>query len=238
MVFTDRRDVVSIPPEEVARLGLKAREAIVNGRAAVAERLRLSPDRVVYLRQVHGADVGYVTGPFGQDPPPLDGACTDQAGLGLAVLVADCVPLLAADPEAGVIGVAHAGRMGTTAGVVGSLITAMTARGAAAARTVVLIGPSICGSCYEVSPEIRARTAAVAPEAMCTTRWGTPGVDLRAAITGQLHGLGVRDVRHDRRCTMETASLYSYRREGPTGDFAGYVWRPDRSSLTRSRNAV
>jgi copper oxidase (laccase) domain-containing protein len=89
---------------------------------------------------------------------------------------------------------------------------------------VAAIGPAACGSCYEVPAEMRAEVAAAVPEAWATTRRGTPAVDLRAAITAQLTRTGVRDVRHDARCTIESPELYSYRREPITGRFAGYIW--------------
>ncbi|TMR08528.1 polyphenol oxidase family protein, partial [Nonomuraea zeae] len=119
---------------------------------------------------------------------------------------------------------AHAGRSGISAGVIGSVVESMAGRGAEASRTTALIGPCICAGCYEVSPELRAATAAALPEAWATTRAGTAAIDLRAAVTAQLRRLGVTRVRHDHRCTAETPALYSYRREGPTGDFAGFVW--------------
>ncbi|ACZ87195.1 peptidoglycan editing factor PgeF [Streptosporangium roseum] len=238
MAFTDRNSKVSIPPDEVERLGPRAKEVVRQGREQVATGFGLSPERVVYMRQVHGARVRYVTGPLGDPPPALDGVCTDQSGLGLAVLVADCAPVLIADPEAGVVGTAHAGRAGTSTGVIASLVAAMTGRHARSARMVALVGPAICGLCYEVSAGLRDDMVALIPEAFSVSRWGTPGLDLRAAVTAQLHRLGIDDVLHDERCTMESPELYSYRREGPTGDFAGYVWREDPNCSTGSGDAV
>ncbi|MER5419090.1 peptidoglycan editing factor PgeF [Streptosporangium roseum] len=238
MAFTDRNSRVSIPPDEVERLGPQAEEVVRQGREQVATGFGLSPERVVYMRQVHGARVRYVTGPLGDTPPALDGVCTDQPGLGLAVLVADCAPVLIADPEAGVVGTAHAGRAGMSTGVIASLVAAMTGRHARPARMVALIGPAICGLCYEVSAGLRDNMVTLIPEAFSVSRWGTPGLDLRAAVTAQLHGLGIDDVLHDERCTMESPELYSYRREGPTGDFAGYVWREDPNCPTGSGDAV
>ncbi|MEV0381276.1 polyphenol oxidase family protein [Nonomuraea sp. NPDC050643] len=224
MAFSDRSDAISLPGEEVTRLGAEAQAVVRRGRAHVARRLGLEPDNVVYMRQVHGATVGYVGRPGAAPSSPMDGMCTDRPGLALAVLVADCAPVLLADPEAGVVGTAHAGRSGTSAGVVAALVESMAGRGADPSRTIGLVGPCICALCYEVSPETRSAMAASVPEAWATTRIGTAAIDLRSAITAQLRRLGVTQVRHDRRCTKETPELYSYRREGPTGDFAGFVW--------------
>jgi YfiH family protein len=238
MAFTDRYSEISFAPAEIERLGAEAPSVVRSGRWKIATRLGLSPERVVYMRQVHGAEVRYVTEPFGDDPPALDGACTDQVGLGIAVLVADCAPVLVAEPVAGVVGAAHAGRSGTRAGVVEALMAAMAAHGAVPSRMTALVGPAACALCYEVSADIRADMAEAIPEAWSVTRRGTPALDLRAAVEAQLVRGGVADVRHDARCTIETPTLYSYRREGPTGDFAGYVWRADLSLTSNSRKAV
>lgn len=225
MAVTDRHGGVSSAPYGTRNLGGGVGDdpaAVAENRAKTAAEFGL--DRVVYLRQVHGVDVAYVTAPFAGDPPALDGVLTDRAGLGLAVLVADCAPVLLADPAAGLVGAAHSGRAGTAAGVVPALVQAMAARGAEPARMVAMIGPAVCGRCYEVPETLRDQVAARVPQARSTTRWGTPALDLRAGIAAQLQAAGVTDVRHDDRCTIESPDLYSYRRDGRTGRFAGYVW--------------
>ncbi|GII65571.1 laccase domain protein [Sphaerisporangium krabiense] len=225
MAFTDRHGGVSSGAYGTRNLGGGVGDdpgAVAENRARTAEGFGLDPAGVVFMRQVHGRDVAHVTGPFGGEPPPLDGVFTDRPGLGLAVLVADCAPVLLADPSAGLVGAAHSGRAGTAAGVVTALAEAMRARGAR--DLVALVGPLACGACYEVPEAMRAEFAAALPEAWSTTRAGTPALDLRAAIAAQLARAGVEDVRHDARCTIETAELFSHRRDRPTGRFAGYVW--------------
>jgi YfiH family protein len=155
---------------------------------------------------------------------PADAMYTDVPGLALCVLVADCVPVLLADPGVGLVGAAHAGREGMAAGVVPALVTAMSSAGAEPARMRALIGPGICGACYEVPEGMRARVAAVVPAAGCTTRAGTPGLDVAAGVGAQLAAAGITDVTADGRCTRESRELYSYRRDGATGRFAGLVW--------------
>ena len=224
---TERAGGVSAPPYDSRNLSGAVGDdpaAVRQNRAKTVADLGLDPGRVVFMRQVHGADVRYVTGPFGADAPALDAVFTDRPGLALAVLVADCAPVLLADPVAGVIGAAHSGRAGTTAGVVSALVAAMGERGARPARMVALIGPAACGRCYEVPAELRDQVAAVLPETWSATRHATPALDLRAGIAAQLTTAGVTDVRHDARCTIETPELYSYRRDGRTGRFAGYIW--------------
>ncbi|GIH74245.1 peptidoglycan editing factor PgeF [Planobispora longispora] len=225
--FTDRHGGVSAAPYGSRNLGGGVGDdpqAVSRNRARTAADLGVDSERVVMMRQVHGAGVCHVTGPFGDDPPALDAVCTDVPGLALSVLVADCAPVLLADPAARVVGAAHSGRPGTVAGVVPALVAAMAERGADPSRMVALIGPAACGLCYEVPEEMRERVAEVIPETWATTRKGTPAVDLRAGITAQLARAGVGDVRHDARCTIESPELFSHRRERPTGRFAGYVW--------------
>ncbi|MER5623446.1 MULTISPECIES: peptidoglycan editing factor PgeF [unclassified Streptosporangium] len=225
MRITDRHGGVSAEPYSSRNLGGLCGDepgAVAANRARTAAEFGL--ERVVFMRQVHSADVRYVSEPFGDDPPPLDGICTDVPGLGLAALCADCAPVLLAEPRAGLVGAAHSGRVGTVSGVVTALVEEMAKRGADPARMTALIGPMACGTCYEVPAELREEVAVHLPEAWSITSRDTPALDLRAAITSQLGRAGVGEIIHDTRCTIETADLFSHRREGTTGRFAGYVW--------------
>lgn len=227
MTITDRFGGASSAPYDSRNLGGTVGDdaaAVRHNRDKTAVELGLDPTRVVYMRQVHGTGVAYVTGPFGAEPPALDAVFTGEPGLGLCVLVADCVPVLLADPGAGLAGAAHSGRAGTALGVVPALVRAMAGRGADPNRMTALVGPSACGLCYEVSAGLRDEVAAGLPETWSTTRWGTPALDVRAGVAAQLAAEGVADVRHDARCTIESPELYSYRRDRTTGRFAGYVW--------------
>ncbi|MEU7899630.1 peptidoglycan editing factor PgeF [Nonomuraea sp. NPDC049152] len=224
VVITDRSGGGSAPPYDGRNLGGAVgdeRDSVLANRHDTAKELGLDPDNVVFMRQVHSADVAYVREPFGDEPPALDAIFTDRPGVGLAVLVADCVPVVVADPGAGLVGVAHSGREGTFKGVVPALVEAMTGHGARPGTMVALVGPSACGLCYEVSPELRESAP---PEMRSTTRLGTPALDVRAGVTAQLRAAGVLDVRHDERCTIESPELFSYRRERVTGRFAAYAW--------------
>ncbi len=225
--FTDRIGGASTAPYDSRNLGGLVGDdpaTVRQNREKTALEFGLDPDRVVFMRQVHSAYVEYVTGPYGAEPPGLDGIVTRETGLALAVLVADCAPVLVADAVNGVIGAAHSGRAGTALGVVPALIAEMRAYGGRPGDMVAFIGPAACGRCYEVSAELREQVAAEVPAAWATTRQGTPALDLRAGIAAQLTAAGIPDVRHDDRCTIETPELFSYRREGTTGRFAGYIW--------------
>lgn len=224
---TDRYGGVSRPPFHSRNLGGRSGDdpdAVRRNRELTAEELGLDPKRIVYMRQVHSAVVAEVTEPFGDDPPPLDAVVTGEPGLALAALGADCAPVLLADPVARLVGAVHSGRVGTVAGVVPAAVRAMCGRGARPERMVALVGPAACGSCYEVPEEMREQVCAVVPEAWSVTARSTAGVDVRAAVAAQLAAAGVRSVRHDDRCTIESPELYSYRRDRETGRFAAYVW--------------
>lgn len=223
--MTDRHGGVSAPPYGSRNLG----GLVGDDPAAVRENRRLTAAElgvrdIVFMRQVHGADVARVSGPFGDDPPPLDAVFTTEPGLALAALGADCPAVLVADPVARMVGAAHSGRPGTEAGVATALVEAMAAEGARPARMVALVGPGACGRCYEVPAELRERVAGRVPETWSRTSWNTPALDLRAGIDAQLHAAGVGEVRHDARCTIESAELYSHRREQRAGRFAGLIW--------------
>ncbi|MDN5859253.1 MAG: peptidoglycan editing factor PgeF [Pseudonocardia sp.] len=186
---------------------------------------------VTFQYQVHGTTVATVTTPAGLDDPDVgaevagtDALVTAMPGIGIAVLVADCVPVLLADPAAGVLGAAHAGRVGAAAGIVPATVAAMAAIGAETGRIEVLLGPAVCGSCYEVPAAMAAEVEAALPGSAARTRTGTTGLDLRAGLHHQLVELGVARIGTDPRCTRESRELYSHRREQPTGRQAAITW--------------
>jgi YfiH family protein len=142
------------------------------------------------------------------------------------VLVADCVPVLLVARGNDAIAVAHAGRRGVAAGIVLATIDAMREFGARPSHVVATVGPAICGRCYEVPVAMQDEVCAVVPEARSTTAAGTPGLDLRAAVVAQLRAAGVESIEAEPCCTAERDDLFSHRRDGVTGRFAGVVWRP------------
>jgi YfiH family protein len=175
-LFTGRGGGVSAAPYDTLNLGGTVGDdpaAVAENRRLTARACGLADGRLAWMRQVHGVAVRYASvgspgrdavrsGEFraaGQPLPEADASFTDVPGLGLGVLVADCAPVLLADPEARIVGVAHAGREGMAAGVVTELLSAMSAAGADPARMHAVIGPHICGGCYEVPPELRDRIA-------------------------------------------------------------------------------
>lgn len=229
--FTDRWGGVSAAPYDELNLGGAVGDdpaAVRTNRELAAKSLGLDPAAVVWMNQVHGRDVAVVDGPWTTgEVPAVDAVVTTRRGLALAVLTADCTPVLLADPVAGVAGAAHAGRPGLVAGVVPAVVEAMLALGAEPRRIQARTGPSVCGRCYEVPEAMRASVAEVVPEAWSTTSWGTPAVDVAAGVVAQLTRYGVRIDAPSAVCTLESTDHFSYRRDRTTGRLASYVWCGD-----------
>ena len=223
--FTDRSGGVSAPPYAGLNLGGHvgdAPEAVRENRTRVAVGMGVDPDRLVLMDQCHGAEVAVVTGrPDG--PLAVDGVVTSEPDLALGVLVADCTPVLLSDEGAGVIGAVHAGRPGMAGGIVAVAVSAMRDVGATSITAVV--GPSVCGRCYEVPLAMREGAAAVSPESRAVTWTGTPAIDVASGVVAQLRAAGVEDVTWVAGCAREEPTLYSYRRDGTTGRFAGVIVR-------------
>ena len=226
-MVTTRHGGVSAPPYASFNLGEHVGdrpEAVADNRQRLVTAIGLPTQRLVWTQQVHGAAVTVIDGPQPRPVPASDGLVTAQPRLAVAVLVADCVPVLLADPVRKVVAAVHAGRVGAQAGVLPAALAAMRQLGARLERLEVLLGPSACGRCYEVPASMQADVQAGLPGSACRTRWGTPGLDLRAGLRGQLAAAGVTRVELDPRCTIEDRALYSYRREGVTGRLAALTW--------------
>jgi polyphenol oxidase len=221
--------------------------AVQRRRAELEQAAGVAPRRFQYMNQVHGNEVslvvesgaaaesgtvagsGAVGGP-GAEAEPAPQAPTADAlvslGKPLAVMVADCIPLVLVGSGASgpVLAAVHAGRPGLFSGVIPAAVEEMRASGATDIRA--WLGPSVCGNCYEVPAELRDEVAAVLPSTWSTTSWGTPALDLPAGAASQLDALGV-PVEYRGPCTLENESLFSYRRDSRSGRFAGLVWTHD-----------
>ncbi|MGY1712177.1 peptidoglycan editing factor PgeF [Geodermatophilus sp. SYSU D00758] len=226
-VVTDRRGGRSAAPYDTFNLGDHVGDDpadVAANRARLAGELGVPGERLVWMEQVHGTGVAVVDGPVTEVLPGTDAVVTRAPGLVLCVLVADCVPVLLADATTGVVAAVHAGREGVRAGVVPATLAAMRRLGSRPADVTALLGPAVCGACYEVPRAMQAEVARVAPSAAVRTRRGTPGLDLRAGVAELLGAAGVGQVVHDPRCTVEDRRLFSHRRDGVTGRQAGVAW--------------
>jgi polyphenol oxidase len=226
-VTTTRAGGISKPPFDTFNLGDHVGDepaAVASNRKRLAEAIGLGGDAVVWMNQVHGDRVARVDEPVASAVEDTDGLVTATPGLALAVVTADCVPVLMGDARAGVVGAVHAGRVGARKGVVTRAVEAMIEAGAHAKDISVLLGPAVSGRNYEVPEAMADEVEAALPGSRTTTSRGTPGLDLRAGIARQLTDLGITAIDVDPRCTVDDRSLFSHRRDAPTGRLASLVW--------------
>lgn len=226
-VTTTRAGGVSRPPFDTFNLGDHVGDdpaAVAANRRRLADAIGLGSDRVVWMNQTHGDRVVTVREPRTPAPDDTDGLVTAERRLALAVVTADCVPVLLADARAGVVGAVHAGRVGAANGVVVRAIEQMTRLGATPADISAFLGPAVSGRNYEVPDAMADEVEAALPGSRTTTSRGTAGLDLRAGIAVQLRRVGVTAVDIDPRCTVDDPALFSHRRGAPTGRLASVVW--------------
>ncbi len=235
--FTDRTGGFSKGGMSSLNLGRTDLDDVAALRANMGAVRRASGlECIAVVHQMHGVEVHDVD----QDPdwrgdrwlgdripgaariPLADAMVASVARVGLAIRVADCLPVLLADPWARIVAAAHAGRRGLLDGVLRSTVEAMTAKGAR--RITAWIGPHICGSCYEVPGDMAADAQHRIPGVATTTSWGSPAIDLGTGACIQLAELGV-EVHSVDPCTLTTPSLFSHRGDGPdAGRQVGVVW--------------
>jgi YfiH family protein len=224
---TTRAGGKSKPPYDTFNLGGHVgddAQAVQANRERLAAELGLAPERLAWMEQVHGRTVTVVDGPQDGPAEATDALVTATPGLALVALVADCVPVLLGDPVAGVVAAVHAGRVGARVGVLPAALRAMQELGAEPGRTDALLGPAICGDCYEVPLPMADDVEQHLPGSKAKSRRGTPSLDLRAGLWEQLAAAGVGRIGVDPRCTFEDDTLFSHRRQGPTGRLAAVTW--------------
>ena len=172
---------------------------------------------VQFMNQVHGDDVVEVKTLI--DDPTCDALITTVPGIALAVMVADCIPLLLS--SSGVVGAVHVGRRGLMNSVAIKAVEAMRALGAG--QIHAQLGASICGRCYEVPQEMADEVTVKHPAASSLTNNLTPALDLPRALIADLVAIGVT-YEASPICTLENNEYFSYRRHNITGRNAGVVW--------------
>ena len=172
---------------------------------------------VQFMNQVHGDEIVIVDS-VTSDVPKCDGLITTKPNLQLAVMVADCIPLLLISKEA--VGAIHVGRAGLVNQIALKAIDRMRSVGSQEIHAI--LGPSICGQCYEVPFEMQQDVMQDHPKAFATTRKGTPALDLPQALIAELISAGV-SYEASTICSFEDEMYFSHRRQNPTGRFAGVV---------------
>ena len=200
--------------------------AVVAARSALAGALGIPASAMTFMHPDHGRGVAVVDTPTGIMPGAelrdVDALVTDQPGIGLVALAADCAPVILVEPESGVVATVHSGWRGLALDVVGAAVDRIEQQGGRADRLRAYLGPAICGSCYPVPADRAAQVAAVRPEAVTRAHDGQPAIDVRVGIAARLAELGV-GVELVGGCTAEDPGLYSHRRDGLTGRQAGAV---------------
>ncbi|MEQ8483281.1 MAG: peptidoglycan editing factor PgeF [Pseudomonadales bacterium] len=198
--------------------------AVAANRAALLSATGVSG--VQWLQQVHGTAVVAADGETARQVPVADAAWTRQPGLAVAVLTADCVPVVLADRAGTVVGVAHGGWRGLVGGVIGALVAAMPVP---ATGLVAWVGPAIGPAAYEVGDDVAGAVAGLDRNLadVCLRPGRRPGkhqLDLFALTASLLAASGVAVVPFERTCTFSDARFYSYRRDGVTGRMATLAW--------------
>ena len=190
-------------------------EVVTSNRALISA--KFGPTQ--YMNQVHGNRVAIIE-EVTDEIPTADALVTGIPGITLSVMVADCIPLLLKSSYA--VAAVHVGRKGLLNRVAEKAIDVM--REISDSGISAIIGPAICGKCYEVSGEIFSEVTKGHPDSASQTVSGTPALDLVAALISDLQKLGITDIDNQSRCTLEHDDLYSYRRDGATGRQVGLVW--------------
>ncbi len=184
---------------------------------------------IVWMSQTHGATIrnaaestlgsrGYLS--VGE----ADAIIVDQEvgkAVAAAVMVADCIPLVIADPVNVRGAVVHVGRAGLELGIAPKVVAELVRTGSLHADLVAVMGPSICGRCYEIPQDMVDRIATDNPRARSETRWGTPALDVPNALEAQLEGVGVPRIFRHSACTFEDEAYFSHRHSSNEGKHSG-----------------
>jgi YfiH family protein len=229
MAVSTRQGGVSQEPWQSLNLGDHVGDqpaAVAANRQRLQAALHL-PAEPLWLQQVHGTQVAAWESCRGKDmPPAADGAVAHTPGAVLAVLTADCLPVLACSQDGQVIAALHAGWRGLAAGILEAGIAAMQVE---PAQILVYLGPAIGPAAFEVGPEVRECFVAHDVAAQEAFRPGTGDrywADIYALARLRLQRLGVGAVHGGEHCTVTEADrFFSYRRDGCTGRMASLIWR-------------
>ena len=210
--FTDRRKGSSLGVYDSLNFGFHVGDDPV---AVAANRALLG--NAQFMNQVHGNDVVVIDQVLDHEPT-CDALITTSAGVALAVMVADCIPLLLISEK--IVAAVHVGRAGLVNKVALKAIEQMRVLGASDIHAI--LGPSICGKCYEVPLHMQQEVVATHPASLSTTYQGTPALDLSAGLIAELIAQGLT-YEASPICTQEDPLYFSHRRDNPTGRFAGVV---------------
>ena len=187
---------------------------VAKNREILAAALGTAPFNLKFMRQIHSNRVEILRD-LKDELPPCDGVITALRGVTLCVLVADCSPILIADERRGVVAAVHAGRAGVTGKICTNAVNLMASEfGCEASDLRVFVGANIKARNYEVGELDLGEF----------NRYKKDGkFDMETALRDEFAQLGVGQAEFDPRCTFETQELFSYRRDGVTGRFCGFI---------------
>ena len=186
---------------------------VAMNRSALKDQLEL--DSLQFMEQSH-SDVVRIVDSYTEIDIAADALVTQIPNIGLAILVADCIPLLLSSPTC--VAAVHVGRVGMTNGIIDKTVNAMESLGAKGISA--WIGPSICGACYEVSPSMYEEVTAFFPAAATSAH--AHSLDLSRGTIEILRERGI-DTQALRICTLEDSRYFSYRRDKTIGRQAGVI---------------
>ncbi|TRM54908.1 peptidoglycan editing factor PgeF [Achromobacter sp. LC458] len=227
---TTRAGGVGVAPHDSLNLGRRAGD---NPDTVSENRRRVRaavPGEPLWLRQVHGSEVVDADAPDLPDEPAVDASVTAQPGRVLAIMVADCLPVVIADGRGQVLGAAHAGWRGLAGGVLEHTLAAMQAKAPDAGGWRAWVGPGIGPTEFEVGQDVLDAFTADDP---ATLRFFTPRPGLSGKWLADLAGLadfrlrraGVQEVALSSMCTVsDPQRFFSYRRDTETGRMALLAW--------------
>lgn len=226
LLFTARAGGVSNAPFNSMNLALHVgdqAESVHSNRVALAAGLGLPLEKVFYMDQVHGKSVAVIDEVSDFNVTPVaDALFTQRKDIALAVLVADCIPLLLQSDSA--IAAVHVGRKGLLAGVVQSTLQVFSDHGVRKDEISAEIGAAICGRCYEVDQELYDEVVSIMPATATSVRSSNekPCLDLPSGLTALLQTEGIK-VTSTGKCTFHDEGFFSYRKDRITGRQAGVI---------------
>lgn len=236
--FTNRHGGVSTPPYDTFNLALHVGDNpanVIKNRTILKHRYN-TPD-IVWMDQVHHANIQIITSPHTEPIPHCDAIVTDQPNIALAVMVADCIPILMFDPQRHVIAAIHAGRNGTFLQIAPKTVEVMQkAFGCMPSNIHVIMGPSIHACCYEIGDDL----ATIVEKSFGKVYMQNGRLNLQQLNYDQLIQASItkEHIEISNICTCCHPDYFSYRREGTTGRFAGVIWMEEGEVICKYFNTM
>lgn len=224
--FTSRAGGVSTNPYASFNLATHVGDnlnSVKANRAQLSKLIDVAEDKIFYMNQVHGKKVAIIDELSDANQAiTADALFTTRGDVALAVLVADCIPVLLISPDA--VAAVHVGRRGLTLGIINEVMNVFSTHGVSQSSISAQIGPAICVRCYEVGFDLYREVVEVVPSAASTfeSPEGKPCLDIHSGVIAQLREFGVT-WNSQNKCTAHNEQYFSYRRDGVTGRQAGVV---------------